>query len=156
MKQYFQDAKEELKRVDHLIYVSLKYTRTVDVLKNVLERMINFYEIIINGKLEELKELRKIDEVPAQPVKKCEQLLLLTHNDAQINIQIKEVIKNYLRFRKLLRSDFDSINEYRRHVAFIAHTDDEGDVEIHIVFVTYHYKFMQTLIDDFVKIDEQE
>src|SRR3989338_1445515 len=156
MKQYFQDAKEELKRVDHLIYVSLKYTRTVDVLKNVLERMINFYEIIINGKLEELKELRKIDEVPAQPVKKCEQLLLLTHNDAQINIQIKEVIKNYLRFRKLLRSDFDSINEYRRHVAFIAHTDDEGDVEIHIDFVTVHYKFMQTLIDDFVKIDEQE
>jgi len=36
------------------------------------------------------------------------------------------------------------------------YTDDEGDVEIHIDFVTYHYKFMQTLIDDFVKIDEQE
>ncbi|MBI5392564.1 hypothetical protein HZA96_01725 [Candidatus Woesearchaeota archaeon] len=156
MKQYFQDSKEELKRVDHLIYVSLKYTRTVDVLKNVLERMINFYEIMINGKLEEFKEERKIDEVPAQPVKKCEQLLTLTQNDVQRNAQFKEVIKNYLRFRKLLRSDFDSINEYRRHVAFIAHTDDEGDVEIHIDFVTDHYKFMQTLLEELVKVDEQE
>src|SRR3989338_8615305 len=118
MKQYFQDAKEELKRVDHLIYVSLKYTRTVDVLKNVLERMISFYEIIINGKLEEAKEHRKIDEIPTQPVKKCE-LVLEQEKGSE---RTKEIITHFLRFRKLLRADFDSINEFRRHVAFIAHT----------------------------------
>ncbi len=152
MKQVYLDAKEELKRVDHLIYVSLKYTRTVDVLKNVLERMINFYEIILVGRLEEAKELRKIDEVPSQPVKRCELLLEIEPN----SIRMKEVITHFLRFRKLLRADFDTINEYRRHVAFIAHTDDEGDVEIHIDFVTEHYKYMQALHEELIKTDEED
>ncbi len=34
-------AKEEIKRADHLMYVSLKYTRTVDILKSIIERLIN-------------------------------------------------------------------------------------------------------------------
>ena len=32
MNENIHDAKQEMKRVDHLIYVSLKYTRTVDVM----------------------------------------------------------------------------------------------------------------------------
>ena len=31
---------EELKRVDHLVYVSLKYTRTVDVIRSIIDRLI--------------------------------------------------------------------------------------------------------------------
>ena len=48
MKESLQDAKEELKRIDHLIYVTLKYTRTVDVFLSIIERMINSYEFIID------------------------------------------------------------------------------------------------------------
>ena len=40
MTENLENAKEELKRIDHLIYVTLKYTRTVDVLLSVVERMI--------------------------------------------------------------------------------------------------------------------
>ena len=152
MEEYLLEAQEELKRLEHIIYVSLKYTRTVDVLKNVLERMINFYEILINGKLEEAKENRIIAEIPAQPVKKCEALLLLD-TESSFN---KDIIKHFLRFRKLLRSDFDTINEYRRHVAFIAHTEDEGDIEINIDFVTGHYKEMLTMLEELLKADEEE
>ena len=41
MKESFDEAIQELKRVDHLFWVSLKYTRTVDVIKHVIERLIN-------------------------------------------------------------------------------------------------------------------
>ena len=41
MIETLENAKEELKRVDHLIFVSLKYTRTVDVLLNVINRIIS-------------------------------------------------------------------------------------------------------------------
>ena len=41
MIESLENAKEELKRIDHLIYVTLKYTRTVDVLLSVVERMVN-------------------------------------------------------------------------------------------------------------------
>ena len=32
MNEYLLEAREELKRLEHILYVSLKYTRTVDVL----------------------------------------------------------------------------------------------------------------------------
>ena len=41
MKESFELAVQELKRVDHLFWVSLKYTRTVDVIKNVIDRLIS-------------------------------------------------------------------------------------------------------------------
>ena len=50
------NAVEELKRVDHLIFVSLKYTRTVDVLRSVINRLIDAYGAIIEGILKEMEE----------------------------------------------------------------------------------------------------
>ena len=38
MSEYLVDSKQEINRADHLIYVSLKYTRTVDVIKSIIER----------------------------------------------------------------------------------------------------------------------
>ena len=32
--EYLIEAREELNRIEHIIYVSLKYTRTTDVLRN--------------------------------------------------------------------------------------------------------------------------
>lgn len=49
MKEAITNAVEELKRVDHLIYVSLKYTRTVDVIRSVINRLIESYNAIIDG-----------------------------------------------------------------------------------------------------------
>ena len=44
MNEQLENTIEELKRVDHLFYVSLKYTRTVDMIKHVLERIISTHE----------------------------------------------------------------------------------------------------------------
>ena len=35
------EAREELKRLEHIIYVSLKYTKTVDMMRNGIDRMIS-------------------------------------------------------------------------------------------------------------------
>ena len=43
MKEALDNAKEELKRVDHLFYVSLKYTRTADMMRHLIERLINAF-----------------------------------------------------------------------------------------------------------------
>ena len=64
MKDYLDDVKNEVKRVDHLIYVSLKYTRTVDVLRNVTERIINAFEIGIEGLLKKVEKRRKKFDIP--------------------------------------------------------------------------------------------
>ncbi len=48
MRDILRDANEELKRVDHLVYVSLKYTRTVDVILNILNRMVDGYAFMMD------------------------------------------------------------------------------------------------------------
>src|SRR3989339_1368203 len=56
---------EELKRADHLVYVSLKYTRTCDIMKNAVKRLITAFELAMTEYLEAMKKKRKISEVPA-------------------------------------------------------------------------------------------
>ena len=46
MNTSLSDAVEEIKRVDHLVFVSLKYTRTVDVIKSVVDRIISALDFI--------------------------------------------------------------------------------------------------------------
>ena len=50
------NAEEEIKRADHLVYVSLKYTRTCDIMKNSIKRMISAYELMIKEYLDYLKK----------------------------------------------------------------------------------------------------
>ncbi|MFH1440239.1 MAG: hypothetical protein ABIG89_06725 [Candidatus Woesearchaeota archaeon] len=137
---YRAEANEELKRVDHLIFVSLKYTRTVDVLKNILTRLINCFECIIDGVLNSALEERKITEVPPAPIKKCNLLKQLFPG------KYDEIIDFFLLLRKINRADYDKINEFRRHVALIAHTEDEGNVEVNIDIVTEYYRRAQKIL----------
>ena len=74
MQESLTDANEELKRVDHLVYVSLKYTRTVDVIKSVIERLISSVDFMMEALFEYLKEKKKIVDVPLAPVEKAETL----------------------------------------------------------------------------------
>ena len=75
MLEHDSDARQELKRADHLLYVTLKYTKTTDVIKNAIRRLINACDYAIIDILERLKEKKKIDEVPiirsAKKVTRC-------------------------------------------------------------------------------------
>ena len=68
MNEDLLEAREELKRLEHIIYVSLKYTRTVDVILNALHRMISTYDFIVEAFLIKAKEDRLLDEMPKSPV----------------------------------------------------------------------------------------
>ncbi len=59
MKRSLDNALRELRKVDHLIYVSLKYTRTVDVLKHIIKRMISAFDFMMDALLINLKQKKK-------------------------------------------------------------------------------------------------
>ena len=142
MQESLTDAKEELKRVDHLIFVSLKYTRTVDVLLNVIKRLIDAYDFAIEGILRYAKEKNMFEcEIPNNPLSKVE-LVLKTFNDPVI----KQNMELYLLFRKIVKADYARFNEYRRHVMLKTIIDNK-DIEIKIDNVTEYY----VVIKEFVK-----
>ncbi|MAG91406.1 hypothetical protein CMO83_01905 [Candidatus Woesearchaeota archaeon] len=140
MKESFDDAVQELKRVDHLFWVSLKYTRTVDVIKHTIDRLINCIGFGLEALLKYAKEKKLITAIPANAGLRCD-LLKKTYPDNQ---ELIDYINFYLRLRKLSKAEFTRREEFRRHVTMIA-TIDKGEV----VEVT-----IDSLKEDFEKTKE--
>lgn len=126
MKESLFEANEELKRADHLIYVSLKYTRTVDVLKNIIERLINAYDFAIAALLKQLEEQNKLEEMPTNIVSKCETVKKLTNDP-----KIAENIDFYMLLRQITKAKYERAREYRRHVTMTVEVKGEK-IEINI------------------------
>ena len=99
MEEAFRNAVEELKRVDHLIYVSLKYTRTVDVIKNTINRIINCFDFGMESLLLYAKEKKIIGDIPPIPALKCELLEKVFKN----NKELLDYLKFYLELRKIMQ-----------------------------------------------------
>lgn len=142
MREKLEEAFEELKRVDHLIYVSLKYTRTTDVLKNVIDRMITTAECMMNALGEHAKHAGKTRTLPLHPLMKCKELKRLYPEDKTLTA----FLDFYILLKTLSRAEYNSINEYRRHVTLIAQLD-EGEYHVHIDKVTEFYKNLKQYFD---------
>jgi hypothetical protein len=145
MKESLDNAKEELKRVDHLIYVSLKYTRTVDVLLSIVERMINAYTNIVDALIKYAVKSKKIKDAPGTDFLKAEEVKKIFDDPA-----MKDNIDFYLMLRKLKTAEHLKSSEYRRHVTMTAVVEGK-EIKIDIDNITEYYKRLQ----EFVKYVEE-
>jgi hypothetical protein len=133
MREALEDAKEEIKRVEHLFYVSLKYTRTVDMIRTMVERLISTFDYGMLSLLKYAKAKKKIKEIPPSPISKCE-LLGKIYED----IDIKQYTELYALLRKLTRMPYTKREEYRRHVTMISQVGDKK-VETNIDILKEYY-----------------
>jgi hypothetical protein len=134
MREILTDAREELKRADHLLYVSLKYTRTVDVIRSIIERLLNSIELLFGNLLEHAKEEKKIDEISSNIGLRAEMVKEL-YPDNEVLV---EMVNFYFTMKKILRAEYRRSREFRRHVTMTAITDF-GVVEIDIDRIKEHY-----------------
>jgi len=139
--QCLDDAKEELKRVDHQIYVSLKYTRTVDVLLNIINRMIDGYDFILEALLKLAIEQKKIDNIPPSPIERGN-LIKDTWPEDELII---DNINLYFLLRKLFRSNPQRESEYRRNVTMRSVVEGREEL-VTIDIITNYYHFMLEFI----------
>ncbi len=128
MKDYLDNIKDELKRVDHLLYVSLKYTRTVDVVRSVINRLINAFDLGMKGLIVKVQKRRKTLEIPSQPRKKCELVKELYADDEKI----LKFVEFYLELRNIYQAKYTKREEYRRHVTLIAELTPGHVIEVGI------------------------
>lgn len=125
LEETLLNAREELKRTDHMIFISLKYTRTADVLRNIIDRMINAFGFGVDALLLSLKENKELEEIPPSHREKCHTLLSHYEDDEQI----QEYIKLYLFLRKVIRAKYTKREEFRRHVTMTSFLENEEIVE---------------------------
>ena len=152
MKESFDEALQELKRVDHLFWVSLKYTRTVDVIKNVIERLINCIGFGLEAILKYAKEKKLIMNIPTNPGLRCE-LLKKTFPD---NDELIDNVNFYLKLRKLSKAEYTKREEFRRHVTMIATIDKGEIVEVSIDVLKEYYEKTRNFIALVKKIINEE
>lgn len=143
MIESLSDAKEELKRVDHLIYVSLKYTRTADIFINTISRMIDAYNHMFDALLKYCVENKLIEEIPGSPIEKGKLIKELYKDDRQMldNVDL------YLMLRKIFRAKIhEKTQEYRRHVTMKVMVDNREEI-INIDIITQYYLFQNDLFN---------
>lgn len=138
LEDFEENAEEELKRADHLIYVTLKYTKTVDVIKNTILRLINAMDFAVMEGVGYIK-IKNISDVPRM---RFEQFL-------EKIPKAKEYGDFYFMLRRIYNAKFDGKEEYRKRVTLMT---EEGDVNIDTL-KEYHQrtkKFVK-LMEEFCK-----
>lgn len=107
-----EDIIQEKISADHLLYVSLKYTKTCDVIVNLIIRWRKMIDTCIDHILRHAKKKKKISSIPSNPLGKIEQIRKLFKKDKLF----LEVIDMYEMFRKIEELKTERIGEFRKNV----------------------------------------
>ncbi len=108
-----EDIMKEKTSADHLLYVSLKYTKTCDVMINLLLRWANLVSLSIDRVLKHAKKKKKIKTIPSAPLQKEEAIRkLFKKNEAII-----ETLDVYDMFKKIDNLPKTREGEFRKNVA---------------------------------------
>ena len=148
MTPYLIDACQEFKRVEHLLFVSLKYTRTVDVLVSVVDKVISCLGELIKGMLTYAHDNKRCEEVPTNAAAQAELFAKLYPQHELVDIS-----PFFLFLRKLKRLEYKRMNEYRRHVTMTV-IFPEIAVNITIDKLNYYYAALKNFIDTTQEIIE--
>ncbi len=97
---------------DHLLYVSLKYTKTCDVIINLLLRWKNMIDLAMDLLVEKAKKQKKWKPVPDAPRAKLLQLKKIYEKDELI----RDTLSLYELFRDIEGLDKIRESEFRKGV----------------------------------------
>ncbi len=110
MIEDYDNAKEELKRADHLIYITLKISRNVDVIRNAVLRMISAAEFLIKDIL-----VHKKKPIP----KTVKESVVLLRNLFKKDEKMHDFLSFYELLKRIERSEFTAKDEYRKNLALV-------------------------------------
>jgi len=93
---------------DHLLYVSLKYTKTCDVIINLLSRWKNMIGRGMDRLVEKAKKEKKWKPVPDAPLAKLIQLKKIYSNKPEVfeALQLYEIFKDIEKLEKVRENEF--------------------------------------------------
>lgn len=107
-----EDIIQEKISADHLLYVSLKYTKTCDVIKNLILRWRKMIETSVEAILKHAKKRKKISSIPSNPLGKIEVIKKLFKKEKNF----LDAIEMYEMFRKIDELRTERIGEFRKNV----------------------------------------
>ena len=103
---------KEKTSADHLMYVSLKYTKTCDVILNLLARWKCLIELCFDALLKDLVEKGKIPAMSTNPKQKVEFMKKYFKKD----VVVQDVVPLYVFFKRVPDLKKTREGEFRKNV----------------------------------------
>ena len=116
--EQLRNIQRNLNSIEHMIYVSCKFTRTTEMLRKVMESIVTTYENFFGVAYAVL-----VGEQDALAATVQDRIQLLTDSLASKGIAVD--LSDYFLLKRLLLSDFDSIGEYRKNLCMVSYLDGE-------------------------------
>jgi len=110
-KEMLNKIEREKKMAEHLFYVSLKYTKTGDVILNLINVWEKMIDLCMEILLKKAKKKKSVREIPIAP--KARELAV---RDSYKDELVTEVMDIYAFFRKLPNLEKINENEFRKNI----------------------------------------
>ncbi len=138
-----EPAREELKRIDHLIFVTLKYTRTADIIRTIIGKFI----ITLDHQTEKYYTLQlekgKVKEISPIPLMRMKKLEHIHSKDPKV----KDMVDFYILLKLIYNADFKTKEEYRKNVTLVT-KDKEINIAMlkdYVNIVKYYVNYIDEL-----------
>ena len=103
---------KEWNAAQHLLFVSLKYTKTGDVMLNLIQRWQHMVEAANEELLTKAKKKKKIKAIPTTPVEKIDILQSVFKKEPIV----MDTLKLYIFFRRIYTLELVKEHEFRKNV----------------------------------------
>ena len=138
---------KEKTSADHLMYVSLKYTKTCDVILNLLTRWKSLIEISFDAILEKRCEEGKIPCMHATPKERIEFIKkYFVKNEA-----IQKVIPLYIFFKRIPDLSKTRSGEFRKNVNLKVQAGPTRVVDVNMEKLGEYYGIVEKFIEEVKK-----
>jgi len=139
---------KEKTSADHLMYVSLKYTKTCDVILNLLARWKSLIEISFDAILERGVENGSIACMHATPIQRIEFIRkYFTKNEA-----IQNVVPLYIFFKRVPDLSKTRSGEFRKNVNLKVSVGPTKVVDINMEKLGEYYDIVEKFIEEVRKM----
>ena len=112
IEETVEEIVKEKTSADHLLYVSLKYTKTCDVILNLLARWKSMIELSFDTILEQAVENKKILSMPGSPKERIE----FIKKYFKKNEAVQNVVPLYIFFKRVPDLEKKREGEFRKNV----------------------------------------
>lgn len=133
---------------DHLLYVSLKYTKTCDVILNLLARWKSLIETSFDAILEKQVEDGKIPAMPTNPKQRIEFIKKYFSK----NQDIQNIVPVYIFFKRVPDLTKTRSGEFRKNVNLKVQAGPTRIVDINMEKLGEYYEIVEKFISEVNKI----
>ena len=138
-----EDIIKEKTSADHLLYVSLKYTKTCDVILNLLARWKSLIELSFDKILKDRVEKKKIPSMPTNPKQRIEFIKKYFKKSSAI----QNVVPLYIFFKRVPDLEKKREGEFRKNVN-LKIFEGEKITDINMVKLGEYYLVVEKFIDE--------